>query len=127
MHAFLVTGCGQPNQGSVYVNGVSLYPAEVTLLSGATKQLIVTVRPDDAENTSVSWESSNISVAQINAGVITAIAPGDATITVTTDEGSYAAETLVSVKRVYTAGWSDAGYARPGYWVDQTWNGLPLS
>ncbi|MBD0254694.1 MAG: Ig-like domain-containing protein, partial [Cytophagales bacterium] len=86
---------------AVAVTGVSLSPASVDLTVGSTRQLTATVSPANATNKNVSWSSSNPSVATVNAtGLVTAVASGSATITVTTQDGSFAATTAVTVPEV---------------------------
>ncbi len=65
---------------------------------GGTVDLNETVLPTNATNKSVTWSSSNNSVATVNSsGLVTAIAAGSATITVTTVSGSKTATCAVTV------------------------------
>ncbi|MDO5116146.1 MAG: Ig-like domain-containing protein [Synergistaceae bacterium] len=84
---------------SVAVTGVTLDHATLTLAgTGATAQLTATVLPADAANRNVSWSSDNSAVAAVDAnGLVTAIAAGTATITVTTEEGAFTASCAVTV------------------------------
>ena len=51
--------------------------------------MIATITPSDLPNKNVTWTSSNTSVATVsNAGIVTPIANGTATITATTTDGS---------------------------------------
>ncbi len=54
----------------------------------AATTLTATVKPDDATNKTVTWSTSNKSVATVNDGVVTAVGAGKATITATTADGS---------------------------------------
>jgi uncharacterized protein YjdB len=72
----------------IAVSGVSLDKATSDLGTGKEFKLTATITPDDATNKAVSWESSNTSVATINGGVVTGVAAGTATITVTTADGN---------------------------------------
>ena len=68
------------------------------LMENETHQLEAVVIPLDADNQSVTWTSSNDTVATVDAnGVITTIAEGTATITVTTDNGGFADSCVVNV------------------------------
>lgn len=75
---------------AVSVTGVDLSPSTLGLVVGQSSTLNATVSPANATNQDVSWATSNSSVATVNSsGVVTAIGTGSATITVTTDDGSY--------------------------------------
>jgi hypothetical protein len=76
---------------------VSLDLSSVTLKTGETQQLVPLVRPLDAADKSVTWTSSNTAVATVAGGVVTAVAAGTATITVTTAVGGYKATCTVTV------------------------------
>ena len=60
--------------------------------------LIATVLPESATNKSVTWASSNTSVATIDNGSVTPVAAGVTTITVTTVDGNKTAQCVVTVK-----------------------------
>ena len=91
------------NAVTVPVTGVSLNKSETTLTVGGTAQLTATVTPTNATNQNVTWESSNPSVATVDeSGKVTAIAPGEATITVTTEDGSKTATCTVIVHTATT-------------------------
>lgn len=67
----------------IAVTGVSVSPTSWEMITGTTKTLTATVAPNDATYKTVTWESDNTSVATVSsAGVVTAVAPGSATITV---------------------------------------------
>lgn len=54
-----------------------------SLQVGETVQLVATVLPEDASNNTLIWESSDASIAEVDAnGLVTAIDEGEATITV---------------------------------------------
>ena len=74
----------------VLATGVSLDKTSETLTSkGQTVMLTATVMPSNASNKSVTWTSSNTSVATVSdTGLVTAKGEGTATITVTTADGS---------------------------------------
>lgn len=80
-------------------SGVSVSPTTATIIKGQTRQLTATVAPSSASNKSVSWSSSNNSVATVNSsGLVTAKAAGNADITVTTADGNYKAVCKVTVR-----------------------------
>ena len=72
------------------VTGIRLNQASATLNSkDQTIQLSATVTPDDATDKSLTWSSSNPSVATVDAnGLVTAVSSGRTTITATTADGS---------------------------------------
>ena len=81
------TGSGQVVVGTP-VTAVSLDPTTATILVGGTVTLTPTVSPADATLKTVTWSSSNTSVATVNSsGVVTGVSAGTAVITATTDDG----------------------------------------
>ena len=87
---------------TVSVTGVNLNKTSLSLTVGGTDTLTAKVEPDTATDKSVNWESSNPDVATVDNGVVTAKAPGTATITVTTADGSHTATCTVTVEKPYT-------------------------
>ena len=82
----------------VPVSGVSLNKDSTSLTVGDTETLTATITPDNATNKNVTWSSDTPSVASVNNGVVTAVAPGTATITVTTADGGFTATCAVTVR-----------------------------
>ncbi len=83
---------------TVSVTGVSLSDTLADLDVDGTYQLEATITPEDATNQNVSWSSSDESVASVDEdGLVTAVAEGSATITVTTEDGSYTASCSITV------------------------------
>ncbi|PID88408.1 MAG: hypothetical protein CSB06_00215 [Bacteroidia bacterium] len=88
---------------AIAVTKVTLSPATAELKVGETATLTATVEPSDATNKSVTWSSDNESVATVDAtGLVTAVAEGTATITVTTEDGSKTATCTVTVSNKST-------------------------
>ena len=96
---------------TVPVTGVTLSQTQESLYSNRTPNtltLTATVAPDNATNKAVTWSTSNSTVATVDAnGLITAVAPGTAAITVTTTDGSFTATCTVTVSR-YSSGGSSS-------------------
>ena len=83
---------------TVAVTGVTLNAASGELTVGGQTTLTATVKPADASNKTVTWESSAPTVASVVNGVVTALAPGSAKITVKTQDGNFTAEYSLTVK-----------------------------
>ena len=76
-------------EATVDVTGVELKDTSITLTEGDSKTLEATVKPENASDKTVTWESSNPEVATVDKdGKVTAIAEGTATITVTATNGT---------------------------------------
>lgn len=83
----------------VQVTDVELDITQKALNVGDTFTLTATVKPDNATDKSVTWSSSNTSVATVDEnGVVTAVTEGTATITATASNGVEASCT-VTVKQ----------------------------
>jgi len=82
---------------SGHVEGVLISEKEATIIKGQTLTLTATVMPEAAENKNVTWTSSNEAAATVADGVVTAVASGEATITVTTENGEFTATCAVTV------------------------------
>ena len=74
----------------VKVSSATINPSTLKLTSKCqAAQLSASVLPNNAENKSIVWSTSNASVATVdNNGVVTAVANGNTTITATTLDGS---------------------------------------
>ena len=87
---------------TVAVTGVSLSGcAEATMKIDSTRQLIATVSPANAHDQSVIWSSSNTAVASVDqSGLIDALSAGSSTITVTTVDGGFSDQCIVTVDSI---------------------------
>src|SRR5665648_900548 len=84
----------------VAVTGVTLEQTSMTLTAGeGTRMLVATVAPATAANKSVTWSSSAPEAAAVVDGVVTPIAEGTATITVTTVDGGFTATCELTVAK----------------------------
>ena len=79
------------------VTSISLDYSSMSLEEGDTALLTATVLPEDADDRTVSWSSSNPSVATVEGGLVTALAEGMATITATA--GDQSATCMVNVSK----------------------------
>ena len=74
---------------TVDVTGVTLSQSEAAMtMGGETLTLTATVAPDNATDKTVTWTSSDPTVATVADGVVTAVAAGTATITATATNGT---------------------------------------
>ena len=84
---------------AVGVTEVTLDRTELTLTEGETETLTATVKPDNADNKKVTWSSDKTEVATVGGdGRVTAVKPGKAVVTVTTEDGGKTATCKVTVK-----------------------------
>lgn len=84
-------------QFAVAVTDVTLDKTTASVNVGASITLIATVNPSNAANKNVTWSSNNTSVATVSNGVVTGLKAGEATITVTTEDGGHTATCVVTV------------------------------
>ena len=86
-----------PEPDVISVAGVSLNPTSVELTEGDKITLTATINPDNATNKKISWKSSDNSVVTVSDGKLSALKVGNATITVTTEDGGKTATCQVTV------------------------------
>ena len=106
----------------VLATGISLNQTSATLtMNGQTFQLTATVTPSNATDKSVTWTSSNTSVAVVSStGLVTAVSNGSATITATTADGSNktaTCEITVSLPLLYIYDYSSRTASVSGYFI----------
>ena len=82
------------------VTSITLDKTSASLKVGETVTLTATVKPDDATDKTVTWSTSDASVAEVNEGVVTARKAGSASITA--KAGSLEAVCIVSVEAPVT-------------------------
>ena len=94
--------CGEKESLPVSVSNIELNVSSLDLTEGDEVTLTATITPENAANKSVSWNSSDNTVATVSNGKVTAVKAGKATITVTSKDGSKTATCEVIVKaRIY--------------------------
>ncbi len=132
------------NPNIVKPSGITLSDKTLTITAGDTGKLKATVTPDNTTDKTVTWTSSDTSVATVNkSGVVKAVSEGTATITATTFNGhSVSATVTVEAKEVPTledgvffekpADWGSTIYAY--IWDNSTltqymgaWPGTPIT
>lgn len=73
---------------------------ELQLIVGESEQIIARVEPNDADNTNILWNSSDNNIISVDeAGKITAIKQGSATITLKSEDGGAQTKVEVVVKQ----------------------------
>ena len=81
------------------VTGVTLEPQTAELTVGETLTLNAAAQPADATNAKLTFTSSDPAVAAVDEnGVVTALTPSEAVITVTTQDGGFTASCKLTVK-----------------------------
>lgn len=106
---------------NIPVTSVTLNTNSITLTEGSDQMIIANICPANATTPDVCWSSSSTSIATVNEGIVTGVAPGSATITATTIDGGFTAQATVTVVAqeylVYDfesgdlTGWSGGGSA----------------
>lgn len=87
-----------PAPVSTHVTSVALNRGTLQMESGTTEQLTVTVNPKDATDKTVTWTSSNAAVASVDKqGKVTALASGEAVVTVKSNDGGKTATCKITV------------------------------
>lgn len=87
-----------PEPQVIHVTSIALDKTSCELEVGASLMLNADVLPEDADDKSCSWSSTNSGIAAVDAdGKVTAIASGTATITATTTDGQLTASCTVTV------------------------------
>ncbi len=93
--ALTITGC--EGKKDVAVESVKLSQPALSMKVGEESALTVTILPENATDTKVSWISGNPSVATVADGLVKGLSEGSATITVTSEDGGKSASCLVTV------------------------------
>jgi len=93
----LFVACNGNDNAPIAVQSVTLSQTSASLIIGDTLTLVASVHPANAEDLSVTWQSSDTTVAIVENGLITALWYGETTITVTTTDGEKTATSIVAV------------------------------
>ena len=103
----LRNGCGRESglsirpvygDSPISVESISLNISEMEITVGESTQLTATILPENATFKTLTWSSNNNSVATVSStGIVTGVAVGSATITVTSTDGNKTATCNVSV------------------------------
>ena len=83
----------------IAVESIELNKAELSLVEGESETLKATVKPDDATDKTISWTSSDSSIAVVdNNGKVTAVKEGETTVTATARERTASCKVVVQKK-----------------------------
>ncbi len=75
------------NNKTIKPREITLNKTTVTIKVGESVRLKYTINPEDSDDTTVTWTSSNESIATVNRGNVTGVNEGDCVITVATSNG----------------------------------------
>lgn len=80
------------------MTGISLNKSTTSIAKNATETLTATLTPSNTTYDTVTWVSSDTSVATVDEdGEVTGVAAGTATITAITERGGFTASCVVTV------------------------------
>jgi len=88
----------QNQKNKIAVTGITVDKTKVSLVKGTKLKVNATIKPGNATNKKVIWESSDINIAKVNSkGEITAVNPGSTTVIVKTEDDNKMSEISVIV------------------------------
>lgn len=94
------------------VTGLTLNKDKVTLEIGKSEQIKAAIKPSDATNKNIKWESTNTGIVKVSStGKLTGVGKGSAIVTATTEDGGYKRLINVTVK-AGTGGGSQGGSSK---------------
>ena len=68
----------------VYAQGINLNKKSLTMVKGNSEKITATIIPADTDDKTITWETSNSTIAKVSNGTITAISEGTAVVTAKT-------------------------------------------
>lgn len=104
MSCLILMGAISCNEDTT-VTGINLDKTSLTLKIGESETLVATVLPEDADNKSIIFSSSNPLVASaMPNGLITGLSKGNATVVATTVDGHFSKTCDVNIEHIYVNG-----------------------
>ena len=83
----------------IAVEEIELTPEETEINSGSQTQIAAVVKPENATNRELVWESSDPSIATVDSnGIVKGLKAGTVTITAKTKDGKVVAKTTLKIK-----------------------------
>jgi len=108
------------------VTGITLDNVYTSLIAGESMDLVPTIFPLDAVNKNIYWSSSDTRVVTVDeTGTINAILGGNATITVTTEDGGFTAICSINVYNQLTTPRNELAVPQNYDTVKLTWTKAP--
>lgn len=86
------------SESEIYVDSILLTPKENIIYIGDTCELTATITPNNALDSSITWNSSNDSISDVDNGVCTGLTRGTVTITATNERSGKSDTATVIVK-----------------------------
>ena len=85
-------------EATIHVTSVTLDQTSLSILVDESATLTATVKPDDATDKTVTWESSDTKVLTVYGGKVTGVSAGTATVKATADGVSATCEVQVTAR-----------------------------
>lgn len=82
---------------TININSIFLSPSSITMEVGEQRAVSATVLPDNATDKTITWSSSDSSVATVNNGMITAVSSGTASIIASSSDGEITTKCSITV------------------------------
>ena len=103
-------GNGGGGTGTINVSSISLNFKTIYLNIGQTKTVTARISPSNATNKTVTWSSSNNSIATVSNGNITGVSTGTVTITAMAGGKSASVEVIVNAGSSTSCSYGNATY-----------------
>jgi len=85
--AFVVSACTPDDPEKIMLQSLSVSPDTVGIAVGETAQLTVTATPENAEDFTLEWTSSDPAIATVDSeGLVTGVSEGEVTVTVSSGD-----------------------------------------
>lgn len=82
----------------IHITSISLNPSSMTLEPGEQRTIGATVFPDNATDQTITWKSSNPSIATVDGGRVTAVSTGTVSIVASSADGEISETCAVTVR-----------------------------
>jgi uncharacterized protein YjdB len=97
-NSFTIEPISNEKTDTVLASSISINKDSLTLFDGETESLSAKILPDNVTNDSVTWQSSDTSVAKVdNNGLVSAANVGNAIIVATTVDGSNLSDSCIII------------------------------